>query len=188
MCPLQKKKWSEQLSTPKRLMEWVVVHSKNLTFLEWNFVYSNFCGVDTECTPIFLECTESALQKFWSGLEVDSKTFGVDLGALQIFGVNFECMIVYSKDVKNFGVGRCTLQIYWSGQLPTPKKIGVHTFPLQIGVHEVKSWSAFSLTHLKSPDGSVAEPLTMIGAPSGTLAFISLKTWFTFLVIWSGDI
>jgi hypothetical protein len=26
------------------------------------------------------------------------------------------------------------------------KKIGVHTFPLQIGVHEVKSWSAFSLT------------------------------------------
>jgi hypothetical protein len=22
----------------------------------------------------------------------------------------------------------------------------VHTFPLQIGVHEVKSWSAFSLT------------------------------------------
>jgi hypothetical protein len=45
---------------------------------------------------------------------------------------------------------------FWSGKLSTPnilewtayhsKKIRVHTFPLQIGVHEVKSWSAFSLT------------------------------------------
>jgi hypothetical protein len=48
---------------------------------------------------------------------------------------------------------------FWSGKLSTPnilewtashsKKIGVHTFPLQIGVHEVKSWSAFSLTLTK---------------------------------------
>jgi hypothetical protein len=71
---------------------------------------------------------------FWSGLSVHSKNFGVDLsctpkllewtlGALQILGVNFECMIVYSKEVKNFGVERCPLQIYWSGQLPTPKKV-----------------------------------------------------------------
>ena len=47
---------------------------------------------------------------------------------------------------------------FWSGKLSTPnilewtashsKKIGVHTFPLQIGVHEVKSWSAFSLTQI----------------------------------------
>jgi hypothetical protein len=30
-----------------------------------------------------------------------------------------------SKIVKNFGVGSCPLQIYWSGQLPsaTPKKL-----------------------------------------------------------------
>jgi hypothetical protein len=45
------------------------------------------------------------------------------LGALQIFGVNFECTIVYSKVVKNFEVESCPLQIYWSGQLPTPKKL-----------------------------------------------------------------
>ena len=118
-CPLQKK-WSEQLHTPAKL-EWAVFHSKNLTFLEWNFVHSNF-----------LEWTLSALRIFWSGLEVHSKNFGVDLrctpkllewtsGALQIFGVKFECMIVYSKLVKNFGVESCPLQIYWSGQLPTPK-------------------------------------------------------------------
>jgi hypothetical protein len=86
------------------------------------------------CNPIFLEWTLSALQIFWSGLEVHSKNFGVDLrctpkllewtlGAFQIFGVNFECMIVYSKEVKNFGVERCPIQIYWSGQLPTPKKL-----------------------------------------------------------------
>jgi hypothetical protein len=74
--PLQKK-WSEQPSTPKKL-EWAVVHSKILTFLEWNFVYSNFFGMDFECTPNFLEWTSSALQKFWSGLEVHSITFGVD--------------------------------------------------------------------------------------------------------------
>jgi hypothetical protein len=53
--PLQKK-WSEQPSTPKKL-EWAVVHSKNVTFLEWNFVYSNFFEVDTECTPKKLEWT-----------------------------------------------------------------------------------------------------------------------------------
>ena len=45
---------------------------------------------------------------------------------------------------------------FWSGKVSTPhilewtasnsKKIGVHTFPLQIGVHELKSWSALSLT------------------------------------------
>ena len=73
------------------------------------------------------------LQIFWSGLEVHSKKFGVDLrctpklskwtlGALQIFGVSFECMIVYSKEVKMFGVERCLLQIYWSGQLSTATK------------------------------------------------------------------
>jgi ribosomal protein L24E len=103
-CPLQKK-WSEQPSTPKKL-EWAVVHSQILT----------------------------ALQIFWSGLQVHSKNFGVDLrctpkllewtlGALQIFEVNFECIIVYSKVVKNFEVERRPLQIYWSGQLLTPKKM-----------------------------------------------------------------
>jgi hypothetical protein len=50
-CPLQKK-WSEQQSTPKKL-EWAVVHSKILKFLEWNFVYSNFFGVEFECTKFF---------------------------------------------------------------------------------------------------------------------------------------
>jgi hypothetical protein len=73
-----KKKWSEQL-------EWAVVHSK------WSGI---------SCTPIFLEWTLSALQIFWSGLEVHPKTFGVDFGCTPNFGVNFECMIVYSKVVK----------------------------------------------------------------------------------------
>jgi hypothetical protein len=54
-CPLQKK-WSEQLSTPKKL-EWAVVHSKMFTFLEWNVVNSIFSGVDFECIAIFFEWT-----------------------------------------------------------------------------------------------------------------------------------
>jgi hypothetical protein len=117
-CPLQKngvnsgplqKNWSGQLFNPKF----------------WHF----WSGI--LCTPIFLEWTLSALQIFWSGLQVHSKNFGVDLrgtpkllewtlGALQIFEVNFECIIVYSKVVKNFGVERCPLQKNWSAHFSTP--------------------------------------------------------------------
>jgi hypothetical protein len=138
-----KKKRSKQLSTPKKL-EWAVVHSKILTFFKWNVVYSNFFGVEFECTPNFLEWTWSALQKFWSGLEVNFKTFGVDLRCTPNFLL---------QGSENF----------WSGKVSTPnileqtashsKKIGVHTFSLQIGVHEVKSWSVFSLSHLFSTSG-----------------------------------
>jgi hypothetical protein len=65
-------------------------------------MHSKNFGVDLRCTPKLLEWT---------------------LGALQIFGVSFECMIVYFKVVKNFGVESCPLQMYWSGKLPTPKKL-----------------------------------------------------------------
>jgi hypothetical protein len=107
------------------------------------------------CTPIVFEWILSALFVF-IGLQVHSKNFGVDLrctqkalewtlGALQIFGVNFECMIVYSKEVKYFGVERCSLQIYWSEQLPTPTELECTLFSLhKFGVHEVKSWIALS--------------------------------------------
>jgi hypothetical protein len=102
-CPLQKKwseqlpapkKWSEQLSTPRKL-EWAVFPFKILTFLEWNVVYANFFEVEFECTPNFLEWNFSTpLQKFWSGLEVHSKMFGVDLRSTPNFWSGLE---VHSK-------------------------------------------------------------------------------------------
>jgi hypothetical protein len=132
------------------ILEWESVHSKILTFLEWNFVHSKFFGVEFQWTPNFLEWTWSALQKFWSGLEVHSKTFGVD----------FRCTSNFWSEL---WVHDCLLQgteKFWSENLSTPnilewaashsKKNWVHTFPLQIGVHEVKSWSAFSLTNCNS--------------------------------------
>lgn len=82
--PFTPKKWSEQLSTPNKL-EWAVVHSKILTFLEWNVVYSNFFGVEFECTLNSLEWTLGALQNFWSVLEVHSKTFGVEFSCTPNF-------------------------------------------------------------------------------------------------------
>jgi hypothetical protein len=58
-------------------------------------------------------------------------------------------------------------EIFWSGNVSTPnildwtashsKKIGLHIFLLQIGVHEAKSWSAFSLTQ-KLWSGKVSTP------------------------------
>jgi hypothetical protein len=49
---------------------------------------------------------------------------------------------------------------FWSGKVFTPnilewtaphsKKIGMRTFPLQIGMHQVKCWGEFSLTLPKS--------------------------------------
>ena len=139
-CPLQKK-WSEQLPTPKKL-EWVVVHSKDLVefcalqfFWSGLWVHSKFFGVDLKCTTKILEWTWGALQNFSSGLQVHSKFLEWTLSAWFLLQGS---------------------EKFWSGKLYTPnilewtashsKKIGVHTFPLQIGVHEVKCWSAFSLT------------------------------------------
>jgi hypothetical protein len=92
--------------------------------------------VDFQCTSKLLGCTPKLLE--WT------------LGALQIFGVNFECMIVYSKEAKKFGVEiKVSTPNILEWTAFNSKKIGVYTFPLQIGVHEVKSWSAFSLTQPK---------------------------------------
>jgi hypothetical protein len=117
----------------QKTLEWAVVHSKILKLLEWNAAVDCkfFLGVDLECTPHF---------------------FGVDLRCTRkLLECTFECMIVYSKEVKKIGSGKVGVhsKISWSGQLPTPKrKIGMHTFPLQIGVHSVKSCRVdLSLTH-----------------------------------------
>jgi hypothetical protein len=108
-CPLQKK------------LKWAVVHSKNLKFLEWNFVHSNFFGVDFKCTPNFLEWIEVHSKNFGVDLRCTPKLLEWNLGALQIFGVNFECMIVYSKVV------RSTQNIpEWTAS--HSKKNGVHFF------------------------------------------------------------
>jgi hypothetical protein len=156
---------SAQVSTPKK-MEWTAVHSKkigvgscalqNVDFFGVKCCLLQFFGVYFECTPNFWECTWSALQTFWSGLKWHSKTFGVDFRCTPNFEWTFECLIVYSKEVKNFGVERCPLQIYileWTAShskkigvercplqiyilewtASHSKKIGVHTFPLQIG-------------------------------------------------------
>jgi hypothetical protein len=55
-------------------------------------------------------------------------------------------MIVYSKEVKNFGVERCALQIYCSGKLPTPKKLECTLFHSKLECMKEKIGSAFSLT------------------------------------------
>jgi hypothetical protein len=135
------------------ILEWASVHSKKngvnscplqsfpIFGMEWcplQFfwsglqLHSKIFGVDSKCTSKFLEWNSCSLQKFWSASFVHSK----------------------KKDVDN-----CILQeifSFWSGQRFTPnilewtachsKKVGVHTFSLQMGVHEVKCWSAFSLT------------------------------------------
>jgi hypothetical protein len=145
--------WSAKVSTPKK-MEWTAVHSKKTKF--WHF-WSGilwtpiFLEWTLSALQFFLEWTSSALQKFRSGLEVHSKTFGVD----------FRCTPNFWSEL---WVDDWLLQgseKFWSEKVSTPnilnwtashsKKIGVHTFSLQIGVHEVKSWSAFSLTHSWTP-------------------------------------
>jgi hypothetical protein len=62
-------------------------------------VHSKNFGVDLRCTPKLLEWT---------------------LGAHQIFEVNFECIIVYSKVVNNFGVDSFPLQKNLSAHFSTP--------------------------------------------------------------------
>ena len=63
-------KWASVHFTKK--MEWTAVHSKILTFLEWNVVNSNFFGVEFECTPILFgvgfKCTPNILECTWGAL------------------------------------------------------------------------------------------------------------------------
>jgi hypothetical protein len=106
--------------------------------------HSKSFGVHLNSTAKVLECTSSPLQNFWSALQVHSKKFGVN-----------------SKSTpKNWSAQNSApkMSYFWSEQLPTPIFLewtvvhsiffGVDTFPLQIvGVHVVKVWSAFSLTH-----------------------------------------
>ena len=114
-------------------------HSKNC----WS-------GCVHRCTPIFwcgqhvhstkVGVHSCALQPkgnqkwFWSAYFVHSKNIGVPICALHFLFLFF------------FGVDKCPLQFSWSGQLSTPKKIGIETFPLQNEAHVVKFWSANSLT------------------------------------------
>jgi hypothetical protein len=117
--------------------------------LEWNFVHSNFFGVDFECAPNLLEWTWSALQKFWSGLEVHSKTFVVDFRCTTNFWSELWVHDGLLQGSDNFWSGKLSTRNILEWTASHSKKIGVHTFPLQIGVHEVKSWSAFSLTQVQ---------------------------------------
>jgi hypothetical protein len=147
-CPLQKN-WVNSGPLQKK-MEWTVIHSKKIGVGSCALQNVDIFGVEC-CVHWF----------FWSGLEVHSKTFGVDFRCTPDFWSELWVHNFYSKEVKNFGVERCPLQIwcikrgwapnkviwaqltagklhqvglghvprpawytiYWSGQLPTPKKL-----------------------------------------------------------------
>ena len=58
------------------------------------------------------------------------------------------CTTVYSKELENFGVDKGSLQIIWSRQISTPKKLECTLFHSKLDCmhNAVRIWSEFSLT------------------------------------------